>query len=299
MNVELVVTDLDNTLYDWVTYFVPSFYTMIETAARILGVSVDQLLCEMKSVHESYGSSEHPYSLLDAPTVKTQLGALPEEARKQYLNDAFHAFNRVRKQSLKLYDGVYETLLAIRGSGTMIVAYTDADVVNSLFRMVRLDLTQMIRRLYAPQRLTQIAYKFSQTSVPADYIWTLPAEDRKPNPKLLQDICRDYSVAPERTLYIGDSLIRDVFMAKQAGVHSALARYGTNYDPDLWSKLVRITHWTEADVQRENELQLNVGDIVPDVEIDHFSDILSHFVFRAPQPGPFPFSNNHGSTCLP
>src|SRR2546423_13702641 len=114
MNIRLLVTDLDNTLYDWVAYFVPAFYAMVETASTLLHVSMDELLLEMKEIHQQHRSSEHPFSLLEAPTVQRKLAQLSLDERKQYLNEAFHAFNRIRKQSLKLYDGVYETLESIR-----------------------------------------------------------------------------------------------------------------------------------------------------------------------------------------
>ena len=210
MNIRLVVTDLDNTLYDWVTYFVPAFYAMVETASQLLDVPPDNLLSEMKLVHQHYGSSERPFSLLEAPTVQKRLAHLTLVERKEYLNEAFHAFNKIRKQSLKLYDGVYETLQAIRESGATIVAHTDADAVNSLFRIVRFGLEQVICRLYAPQHSAESEYRFSDASpVPSEYVRVLPREDRKPNPKLLRDICRDYDVEPAETLYIGDSNIRD------------------------------------------------------------------------------------------
>jgi len=284
MNIRLLVTDLDNTLYDWVTYFVPAFYAMMEKASALLSVPLDELLLEMKAVHQRHESSEHPFSLLDAPIVQRQLAHLTLDERKQYLNDAFHAFNKIRKQSLKLYDGVYDTLQKISRSGAIIVAHTDADTANALYRIVRLGLAQVISRLYAPQKSAQSEYKFGDApAVPGSYVRALPREDRKPNPKLLQDICRDYDVDPAETLYIGDSRIRDVLMANNAGVHSALALYGANFDRELWQKLVRVSHWTEADVKRENELLLHSEEICPDVELAHFSDLLTHFSFGVPK----------------
>jgi hypothetical protein len=38
-------------------------------------------------------------------------------------------------------------------------------------------------------------------------------------------------------------------MAERAGVVSAWAKFGSSYDPKLWSQLVRVTHWTEHDVE--------------------------------------------------
>lgn len=58
VDIELSVTDLDNTLYDWVTFFASSFYAMVSRAAEILGTPVEMLLDECRRVHQCYGDSE-------------------------------------------------------------------------------------------------------------------------------------------------------------------------------------------------------------------------------------------------
>jgi phosphoglycolate phosphatase-like HAD superfamily hydrolase len=112
-------------------------------------------------------------------------------------------------------------------------------------------------------------------------VTVLPPEDRKPNPKTLRDICEQLNVDHRFSLYLGDSLVRDVFMAKSAGVVSAWARYSAAVDPELWARLVRVTHWTEADVEREKELRENARlDREPDLTVDGISDLLDMVDFR-------------------
>ena len=151
-----------------------------------------------------------------------------------------------------------------------------------MFRLSKLGLVHLIAKLYAPQNrvgLDLIDSPVKNQELPADYIRALPLEDRKPNPKVLLDICSEHHVLPENTLYVGDSLVRDVLMAKRAGVHSAWAHYGNAFSPDLWAKLVRVTHWTEEDVRREGRWRAEAAGIRPDVELERFSDILTHFTF--------------------
>ena len=66
-------------------------------------------------------------------------------------------------------------------------------------------------------------------------------------------------------------------MAKQAGMTAVWARYGTRYDPALWSLLVAVTHWTSADVEREAGLKEAFRNIVPDFTIDRFDELLPLF----------------------
>jgi FMN phosphatase YigB (HAD superfamily) len=282
--IQLVVTDLDNTLYDWVTSFVPAFYSMIEIASKLLDVTEEELLDDIKAVHRLHGSSEHPFALLETATVQHRFSGLTRLEARNRLDVAFHAFNKVRKESLCLYDGVRETLQAVQSNGGIIVAHTDAYAGNSMFRLSKLGLVHLIAKLYAPENgvgLDFINSSINNQEVPADYVRALPLGDRKPNPKVLLDICSEHHILPANTLYVGDSLIRDVLMAKRAGVNSAWARYGNAFSPDLWTKLVRVTHWTEEDVRREDQLRAEAAGIHPDVELERFSDILTHFTFSA------------------
>src|SRR5216683_3756818 len=129
-NIKLLITDLDNTLFDWLSSFVPAFYAMIEVAAKILSIDQEQLLDEMKAVHQRYHNSEQPFALLETQTVAHKYPHATELARKDLLAEAFRAFNEVRKSNLKLYPGVRETLKEIRKTGCIIVAHTEAVAEN-------------------------------------------------------------------------------------------------------------------------------------------------------------------------
>ena len=53
-------------------------------------------------------------------------------------------------------------------------------------------------------------------------------------------------------------------MAKRAGVFAIWAAYGSEHSPEEYNKLVRISHWTNEDVEREKDLQREAGRIRPD-----------------------------------
>jgi FMN phosphatase YigB (HAD superfamily) len=279
--ISLFITDLDNTIYDWLAAFVPSFYAMVGEAAPLLGVDEQELLDDLQAVHRRHGDSEHPFALLETAAMQKRFGATSQSEGVQILDSAFHAFNRVRKQNLKLYEGVYDTLAKLFRRGVPIVAYTDARVINSLFRLNGLDVKRFFARLYAP---THLAKELDRSILDDEFVRLLPPGDRKPNPQTLVDICADYRVPPSQALYVGDSLVRDIYMARQAGLHSAWAKYGTLYEKSLWPQLVRVTHWTDADVEREQKLRDEARGVEPDRSLDKFSDLLDYFDFEAHHP---------------
>lgn len=109
------------------------------------------------------------------------------------------------------------------------------------------------------------------------FLDNVPPSVRKPNPCLLLDICASLRVRPSETVYVGDSLIMDVSMARQAGMVAVWAKYGTEYDRSLWDVIIRVTHWSPEDVGRDEELQHRYAGVRPDRTIDICSGILSLF----------------------
>jgi HAD superfamily hydrolase (TIGR01549 family) len=179
---------------------------------------------------------------------------------------------------LRLYDGVYETLEHLWHLHVPVVAYTDARAINCLFRLNRLGIKQFIARLYSP---AHIAKELDGSLLNDGFVQLLPASDRKPNPQALIDICSQYGISRSNAVYVGDSLVRDIYMAKQAGVHSVWAKFGTVSDSTLWPRLVRVTHWTDADVEREKVLREEARGIEPDYILEKFCELIGYFEFRS------------------
>jgi phosphoglycolate phosphatase len=272
----LLITDLDNTLYDWVTFFATSFQGMVDELVNLLGVDREQLLDEFKILHQQCGSSEQPFVALDLPSVKKRFGDASRHYRMDQLDRPLHVFNSLRKKNLHLYESVAETLGDLRAAGVVLVGHTESIAENVLFRLQKLGIVEYFKHLYVlesdycghpdPDRAVAL-------TPPPGLLRPVPRSERKPNPELLRDICRREGVHPADAYYVGDSLTRDMSMAKTAGVTAIWARYGTVYDRSLWKILVRVTHWTDEDVAREEELKKEYERIEPDYTIDSFGEL--------------------------
>lgn len=278
--IDLVVCDLDNTLYDWVSYFVPSFYAFAQKASEILSCDHEKLLDEFKLVHQRHHDSEHPFSLLETQTVKDSFQGKTLKEITDELDPAFHIFNQQRKKTLSNYQGVSSTLMTLQSNGIRIVAHTESKLHAVIDRLRRLDLEQFFSAIYCRERADSAhpnpeSAKTFMKSFPLNKIIELKKDQVKPDPAVLLEICSREGSAPATTAYIGDSMARDILMAKRASVYAIWARYGTLVNPELYKKLVRISHWTNADIQRERKLKEEVTSIQPDLIVDEFSEILS------------------------
>ncbi len=272
----LLITDLDNTLYDWVTYFARSFQAMVAELSAVIEVPEDQLRAEFKQLHQKYGDSERPFTMLELPSVTGYFGDLTRPQLRDKLEQPMRVFSTTRQQTLHLYPSVLDTLSELKRRGVRLVGHTEAMTVNAFYRLRYLGIADLFTRLYALESRVDPHPRMgakAEYEPPPGFVAPVPLAERKPNPRLLLDVCAREGVDPADAWYVGDSLTRDVSMAKVAGLRAVWARYGTQRSPDLWNILVSVTHWTEEDVARDRELRHRFDKIVPDETIDSFGEL--------------------------
>lgn len=272
-----LICDFDNTLYDWVGFFVPSLFVMIDEAVRILGCDRESLIAQLRHVHRLHGDSEHPFALLETEIVRTTFS---EDEAKEVLDPAFHAFNRARKDLLKLYPGVAGTLALLKEARIPIIGHTEARPLAVIDRLQRLGLQNFFDRVYCRVRADAHAdLVLNNAQLP---VVELSHHQQKPDPLVLAEICAREGFYPGNTVYVGDSLFKDVSMANSAGVFAAWAEYGTRVSPADYEKLVSVSHWSDEDVERARAFAKGSVPAKPDLTLEHdFSEVLPLFS-RAP-----------------
>lgn len=264
---KILITDLDDTLYDWIGFFIPAFYGLVDELASITGISKDVLLAEYKEKHQYYGSVEYPFVTLTLPSIQKKYSSLCEDEIKKVLNEAFHKFNSIRKQKLKLYEGVQDTLQKLKEHNISIVGFTESSPENGFYRLKRLGVSDYFSRVYTSTTKYQAPYPLDEK--------IRMVETRKPDKKVLLEICQLEGYDKTEAIYIGDSLTKDIYMANMAGVTSILIKHPKEPN-DYYQKLVDITSWTEDDFIREENLRRECQDknICPDFTIDSFNHVF-------------------------
>ncbi len=272
-HIKLIICDMDNTLYDWVGSFVPSFYAMVEQISEITGIGMEDLLDDFRDIHRKYHDTEHPFSALEVASIQRHFAGLDASKIFQELDPALYAFNKIRKEKLKLYPRVSETLAKIQKSSIKLVAHSEGKYYSIIDRIQRFSLDEHFDAIYCRERSKNNLNYISKNSHKLDKdflnrIFELKHHQRKPSPDVLGEICLASNVKPEDSLYVGDSLSKDILMAHEAGVKSAWARYGREIEPGLYPQLVRISHWSDEEVRFEKELSHRAASVEPDVTLD-------------------------------
>lgn len=239
--VRLVVTDLDNTLYDWLKPWHRQLHTLI--AGAIQATSLDQSTIEamLAAIHRRAGTAEPPDPLDLDPILCDRI---PPAERARLHAEA----DRAAEAALHLYPSVESTLAALRGAKIRVIGYTESAPGPTARRLCQLGLDRTLDRVICLQTDPPAAGKLPD----AYNLRIAPARARKPHPQALLAILDLVGAEPETTLYVGNSRRRDIAMALAAGVPCAWAAYGdipaTNPGMLL---LERTSHWTSADFHRE------------------------------------------------
>lgn len=274
--IRLVVLDFDDTLYDWIGHFVPALDAMIEAAAPILDTSTDDLRRQLKAVHEHYGNTEQPFALLETEAAHRLLGGLPRNAQRDALASAFDAFDKIRADTLRLYDDVVPALLRWRASGVGLAGYSAAPSVNLAKRIKMLELSPFFSRIYASSFSGKAYPGVRSSSEPGPEIIELTPP--KPDPLAVGRIADDFGVQPVEALFVGDSVASDVAPAIIGGARAALIRRagqtGT-WLPDL----LTVSH--RAAETRTDSAGIGDAELARVPTISDLSQLWEHFVFGA------------------
>jgi phosphoglycolate phosphatase len=264
MSYKLLVTDIDNTVFDWVNYYVHSFSALLEHVSTVIGVNKLVLAEESKNVFTSQGSIEYPFLIQQLQSVKKHYGDDIDTMLNVLVRDGRDRFLAVAENYLKPYDGVLKTLTKIRKDHPKlpIVALTDAPRYVAMWKLNKLGLLPFFDAVYglADPRIPtcentrrvlvdpEILLKHLQGSSFgfAGKIRVLPDEYEKPGTRGLKMVLMDYDIDEDKShrsqvLWVGDNLRKDVGLGNRLGVHSVWAKYGADVDQKLLKDLATFS----------------------------------------------------------
>jgi phosphoglycolate phosphatase len=240
-----VVTDLDNTLYSWVDYIVPSLEAMVDSLERTTRRPRIDIVQSLKAVYAEHGSNEYPFAIQESALFHPYDSDF-DSFDALVIRPAQRAFSDARRRYLVPYPGVRETLVALRDQGVPVIALTDAprNAVENRVRLLELD--GLLDALYAleaydlPENVNPEIrrrdeaghYRLKQTKVVE-----LPRAAEKPDPRGLERILQDYGLTPPEVLYVGDNVNKDMRLADRCGVAGVWAEYGTYVSKEYRDRL--------------------------------------------------------------
>jgi len=278
--VSLVITDLDNTLYDWVEMWFQSFSAMLAELIKTSGIEQSILEPEIRSVFQHHGTSEYTFLIEELPSLQK---LHPGKDLKEVYKSAIEAYRTARRESRQLYPTVEDTLKILRKErGCRIIAYTESRAYATMHRIQQLNLDGLIDLVYlAPTHKVpdENSSRYSLPKLKYTKHRFVKEGEFKPNPAILLEIIEQAHEVREKTMYVGDSLMKDIYMAQQAEVTDVFAAYGVAQHREAYEQLRRVSHWKESDVQKEKQIYANLS-VKPTYTLQNsFSELLQLFDF--------------------
>jgi phosphoglycolate phosphatase len=282
----LLITDLDNTLWDWFDAWYESFSALLDELVALSGIDRSVLEEQVKTVHQRRGTTEYSNLIREVPALVAAAG--PRDPFDVF-DAALHVQNSRRKAATRLYPGVSDSLRALKQAGVRIVGYTESGAYWTEWRIRHTGLDGVIDVLYSspdydlaagvdPVDLRTGHYGQSNYGLLATEHLHVPSGVLKPNREILCTILHEQQCDPAEAAYVGDSLMKDIAMAQSVGVLDIHARYGLVQDRQEYDLLRRVTHWSGADVAREEALSHPDSNVIPTLSChERLSEVLPVF----------------------
>ena len=146
--VNLVITDLDDTIWDWLEMWYKSFQPYLNNIQKRTGIDLAKLKLDFKKLHQKYNTSEVSFAY-------KELKALSEEhkeliAKENDRPSIIHQYYKNKKENLRLYDGVIETILELKARKVKVVGFTESNSFYTKYRIKTLGLDGILDIVYTP-----------------------------------------------------------------------------------------------------------------------------------------------------
>ncbi len=291
---KLIVLDIDNTVFNWVEYYVHCMTALFDKVQAITGIPVAILQKESQTVFENEGTIEYPFLIQELPSVVNYYEHDVERMLREVVEPGRQAFNHAAQDTLVPYPDVVATLshLKQRYPKLPVIALTDAPRYVAMWKLNKLGILEYFDAVYGlpdpripadPINLKvkvdpEILMKHLQKSKFGfeGRIRVLPDDYEKPGTKGLKTVLMDFDMESHKqdVLWIGDNLRKDVGLGVRLGVHTGWARYGTVIRQEarntllLFSPQNNVAKNVSLDPQSQESPR-------PDFVLESFSDLLA------------------------
>jgi len=248
MNSGVLIFDVDNTLYDFVDFFGPSFRSMMHAICRTEHIAEADFIEGARKVYQKAGSLEYQFLIQNMELFSD----LSDDEQQRLVRLARVAFSKTRNSRLSLYPGMLELIVSARASGYKCVCVTNAPYYEVSGRLRDLRMLDLIDGLVAwegrgveesrIEHVRKYSDRRAHLTQRLQMFHVAHYDDLKPSSAPFVLIAERFGCV-SRCFSIGDSLAKDLDPAKAIGMHTIWARYGTRVQEHNLRTLLDVTPW--------------------------------------------------------
>ena len=244
--VKLVITDMDNTLAPFSHYFAQGVKKGMTELSAKTKIPEAELYPAVGKVMDLNRAHDYPWSLEvvlgERMNVGKPGGMSVAEFRRDIVDPFWNTIDKSLVENHKVFPGVMETLTELKSRNIPVVVLSDAPGFIGLRRLSNLGLDKngLVERMYALDNWTP-PKGMSKEMLAAGHervnsmlnianelkeVKNIPQAWEKPHTQGYNALMKEYNVRPSETLMIGDSRVKDVGVAHNAGSRGIWAEYG-------------------------------------------------------------------------
>jgi phosphoglycolate phosphatase len=273
---DVLIVDLDNTLYDWVHYYAGTLRAVLGSLSAAIGLSEEELIPQFRDVFAVRGSLEYAFIVQELEATKDMNPSSVEEL----IDVAQRTSAEARRRLLHPYDGVKETLESIHAAGVLVIAVTNAPFFQAHRRLRQLDLLGQFHALgawegFSVPRDDPFVHDIRERLERGEYSpkvqqhHAFHREALKPDVTMFRWALDVAETGAERAFVVGDSVAKDVAPAISLGAAGAWSAYGTDHQPDDFELLIRVTPWRDDEIAEA----YSASSATTYITLEQFSDL--------------------------
>lgn len=220
---KVVVWDGDNTLWDWMGYAVPAYTAMRDAIAILARKSPEETAAAMKTFYAKMGTVERE-NLVQDLHENGFFSDNPDFNLKEAAKDIQRIFSTVRRENLKLYPAIADTVQRIHDKGCLQVVLTDAPGNQAAARLKHFGLNPYFDEVYAMPSGPLPKHAPTKGFVHTSY--TVDVE--KPHSDLAKILEMTNEEIAKRVVIVGDNKAKDMALAERWGARGIHAVYGNS-----------------------------------------------------------------------
>jgi len=235
--IHTVVFDLDNTLWDWVSYAVKTYPAMRDLLVRQTGETRERVTECMRNFYQRAGTIESSWLVQDLE--RQGLFKADEADRERLIKAVRSTFHSCRQKYLRFFEGFPSILEKAAENDVRCLVHTDAPATHAASRIRHLYLDQTLCNgmIAMPDNLPrEVPGRFLKKFERENYGVRFPvhlANREKPNADIEEPLGMTADEIGEGVAYVGDNYPKDMGQIARYGGVGIHAEYGKSKPSDL------------------------------------------------------------------
>lgn len=253
-NIDTVIIDLDDTLAPTRKAYIKYASTLIKSISKASGLSVNEIISGFNELHAEHKIFQLENGINNHRQLKEKF---PNEDLQKKFTKQIKEAEKVHEKEIKPSKDTLEALKTLKKRGVKLILYTAGPSNYTVKKLNQAGLADVFDNIYAVKDMRPQDSENAKAKYP-DFEWEKVTEVclyPKSKPEVLEQIIKDAHTTPSKVAVMGDSLVRDVGIARTVGAKAVFVTGYLNESLSGADKNMVVKIFTGGAVKEEDSLR--------------------------------------------